>query len=351
MFTQVNPSHNLDALLIGTAEFSFAEDATTVAEAKTIGFRDFGNIKAFTPNTDNQKQEHKGSYRGVRRTDKSVVTETNFNYVLKCDEWNLQLLKILFGGDDATGWTQAALTEAAADTLNFSSTSSDTTKWYDLYSSGARLRWMDAVLFFAIGSGVSCVADATANTLTAVSHGLSDGDRVAIGGSVVPGGLSSTVAYYVVNAASDTFKVSLTSGGSAVDITSTGTSVTFSEALVEGTNYEADLELGRVRFLTTVSAVLTPFVTVPVVGSTDEKRFKGITPMTNMTRRGIGRLVVYDQYDENQVVFDHVDFSCEIQLDSSGEVNGSDFSEISIKVTITDLPGTVLNRYKGSLLS
>lgn len=68
-------------------------------------------------------------------------------------------------------------------------------------------------------------ADAGTDALTAHSHGLADADRVALdpgGYGSLPGGLSDTTLYFVVGSAADTFQVSLTEGGAAVDITSDG---------------------------------------------------------------------------------------------------------------------------------
>lgn len=63
--------------------------------------------------------------------------------------------------------------------------------------------------------------------LFSVSHGMSDGDRVQLynvfGESLPTGtGLTAGALLYVVSSTSNTFKVSLTSGGSAIDITATG---------------------------------------------------------------------------------------------------------------------------------
>lgn len=56
-------------------------------------------------------------------------------------------------------------------------------------------------------------------------HGLSDTDRVQLfntfAGSI-PTGITEGTLYYVVNSATNTFKVSTTSGGAAVDITALG---------------------------------------------------------------------------------------------------------------------------------
>lgn len=66
---------------------------------------------------------------------------------------------------------------------------------------------------------------ATDDTITSNGHGLSDTNRVTlqtVAGESLPTGLSASVIYYVVSSATNTFKVSLTSGGSAVDITAVG---------------------------------------------------------------------------------------------------------------------------------
>ena len=54
------------------------------------------------------------------------------------------------------------------------------------------------------------------NTFTSASHGLVNGNRVSVIATSMPTGLSATIMYYVINAATNTFQVSLTNGGSAV---------------------------------------------------------------------------------------------------------------------------------------
>ncbi len=65
----------------------------------------------------------------------------------------------------------------------------------------------------------------TIDTATANGHGLTNGMRLSFlqsAGDALPGGISTAVLYWVVGAGTDTFQVSLTSGGTAVDITSQG---------------------------------------------------------------------------------------------------------------------------------
>jgi len=78
---------------------------------------------------------------------------------------------------------------------------------------------------FDLGSNVNTVSsiDTGTDTFTANAHGIADGSIVKFHATTtLPGGLSASDSYYVINSATNTFQVSQTSGGSAVDITSSG---------------------------------------------------------------------------------------------------------------------------------
>jgi hypothetical protein len=69
--------------------------------------------------------------------------------------------------------------------------------------------------------------DATANTITLGEHGFELNDPVSFradapAGGALPGGLSAGTTYYAIPVTDDTFKVSATADGAAVDITSAG---------------------------------------------------------------------------------------------------------------------------------
>lgn len=66
---------------------------------------------------------------------------------------------------------------------------------------------------------------ATSDTLTAPAHGMANTQKVRIErvpGTTLPTGLSENTEYFVTNSATDTFTLSLTSGGSTIDITASG---------------------------------------------------------------------------------------------------------------------------------
>lgn len=66
-------------------------------------------------------------------------------------------------------------------------------------------------------------ANAT-NVFTSAAHGLSNGMCVQVknSGGALPTGLSALTNYYIINAATNTFKLSTSKGGSAVDISNDG---------------------------------------------------------------------------------------------------------------------------------
>lgn len=69
-------------------------------------------------------------------------------------------------------------------------------------------------------------------------HGLSNTDRVMLFnvlGTTLPTGVSEGTVYFVVNAATDTFKVSTTSGGAAVDLTAVGGGECYFEKVIPET--------------------------------------------------------------------------------------------------------------------
>lgn len=91
---------------------------------------------------------------------------------------------------------------------------------FDAASSGNLLYWG------WLGSDAGKVFTATvADTLTAPGHSLVNNDQVrvmAIPGATLPAGLSAGTTYFVVNVSGDTFQLSATQGGAAIDITASG---------------------------------------------------------------------------------------------------------------------------------
>ncbi|MEV0616192.1 hypothetical protein AB0I81_22955 [Nonomuraea sp. NPDC050404] len=103
-------------------------------------------------------------------------------------------------------------------------------------NSGTQYRGWVPINGAVSGFGTVDAADLTANTVTSPAHGLVNTDRVIflnVLGGTLPGGLVEGAAYYVVGAATDTFQVSLTSGGAAVDLATTQGELYFMKVVPE----------------------------------------------------------------------------------------------------------------------
>mgnify|MGYP002725572291 CR=1 FL=1 len=78
--------------------------------------------------------------------------------------------------------------------------------------------------FYTFAGGADFTVDTGADTIEDVAHGLSNDDIVFLETTgTLPAGLSTNTKYYVVNKTTDDFQLSTTMGGSAVDITDSGT--------------------------------------------------------------------------------------------------------------------------------
>lgn len=82
---------------------------------------------------------------------------------------------------------------------------------------------------FKAGILIPFTANATDNEITTPGYEPSNGTRIRVSntGGALPGGLSRRTTYYVVNADGETFQLSATSGGSAVDLTDAGSGTNF----------------------------------------------------------------------------------------------------------------------------
>lgn len=82
---------------------------------------------------------------------------------------------------------------------------------------------------FVAGYATPFTVNATTNILTATGHPIATGDvvRLCNTGGALPAGLSTNTNYYAIAVSGDTLQLSATSGGSAIDITGTGTGTHF----------------------------------------------------------------------------------------------------------------------------
>ncbi len=117
-------------------------------------------------------------------------------------------------GSMAKNGTSPVFDVAAAVTIFF-------VGWWDAVSAGNFYGYAPCNGGSVKGVGTA----ATTDVITSNGHGLSDTNRLTlqtVSGESLPTGLSASVIYFARDCTTDTFKVALTSGGTAVDITAVG---------------------------------------------------------------------------------------------------------------------------------
>jgi len=95
---------------------------------------------------------------------------------------------------------------------------------YDAVTAGTQKAWSPAGASARRAFSVDA-ADVTADTITSAAHGLVNGNSVLVWatiGAVLPTGLAEDTEYFVVGAATDTFQLSATFGGAAINLTAIG---------------------------------------------------------------------------------------------------------------------------------
>ena len=114
------------------------------------------------------------------------------------------------------------------------------------------------------GTGISTsqavTLQTTANTVTLNSHGIPNGTLVSFATIVTTTGIVVYTPYYVVNATTNTFQVSLTSGGSAITLTNNGSGTilygTTITAITPNVSVTLSIPASASNVVTTTSALL-----------------------------------------------------------------------------------------------
>ena len=325
--------------ILGTGEFRFAQGATTEAEARAIGWRDFGNLQIAQLAPEYETVEHEGSYRGKRIVDRRSVTKGQVKYTIKPDEMGRQNLMIALGAIEAGEFTQSVLNFGIGEAWTFGTTNAKKDYWYQVRTiAGVHARELTSLYVAKAVMSVTC--NSTNDQVTATGHGLSVGDRVIFAAGAAPGGITLNQIYYVLTVVdANTFTVSASSGGSLVDITSNGTTVQIYRLLAD-TDITADLKMGYVRFAAAQTTTLTPFFAGSAIASGSALATKKFTPLENILRTGMGEIQIWDDTAPTQkLAYRHTGFSCIVSFKSAGQADGKQYPEFEMEVLVTDTVG------------
>ncbi len=137
------------------------------------------------------------------------------SFLVRCNEWLHRVEQ----------WAHEANPEAIFDDINNTGTIPeeydfvDNEQTIDLDSDITKIRKVEARLAGSDAAFTGAVTD----VITSVAHGLSNGQKVKLTTTgTLPTGLSINTRYYVIEADTDSFELSLDLGGTAVDITGIG---------------------------------------------------------------------------------------------------------------------------------
>lgn len=111
------------------------------------------------------------------------------------------------------------------------------------------------------------------------------------------------------------------------------------------TDYELDARNGMVRFRSGLSAGDDVTPTAAADGFNSEGALQGDTALRALRKSGLGRFVVFGQEGDEATGLPYAslmwnDFSCEITVEGSTDVDPASPSNINIKVDVTDLVGS-----------
>lgn len=123
------------------------------------------------------------------------------------------------------------------------------------------------------GLGTLVPATYAASVLTAVAHGLANGQIVFFTGSL-PSPLATNTVYYVISQTTNTFQVSTTSGGSAVSITGTGSLSYSSQFLVPDLRSRLPIGVGTGTKVATIASVAGNVITATGLTNANNNEFQ-----------------------------------------------------------------------------
>lgn len=141
-----------------------------------------------------------------------------------------------------TTWAAAASgSKSTSATLTFSDMpAGDVLGWALWNSGGTSRKW------YGLFSPKSGTAQNTGETITFTAHGYTNGQKVVFQDGYTPAGLTSNTAYFVVGATANTFQVSTTSGGAAVNITADSSLVVFGKVFTLGAGEAFQINSGQI---------------------------------------------------------------------------------------------------------
>lgn len=214
------------------------------ATGQPLGFLDLGNCPELkvSPSVDNA--EHKENRTGRNLTDKIIETGRKMMLSMTLESSAKDnLLKYFY----AKAETANAATISNEVVVGWKGREMPLTRMN--LTAFTSLTSADGVTTYTKDPGTSpdiYISDfnASTDTFTANAHGLANGTRVWVDAGTMPTGFSTSTNYYVINTALNTFQLSATQGGAAVNASTNGAGILVTIQF----DYDVDLKNGVLKF-------------------------------------------------------------------------------------------------------
>jgi len=233
------------ALLIDTIKslVTLGKGKVFFKESGRNGYEDMLEVDDFKYSTSVEKVEKNTSRNANVVKITSIVKSINVSGSFSCVSPALEILRFFGMAKEVASVSQVS------GSLAWVAYTAYLNKWINLTYvklSGVKVRKATA--------GGDFTANATTDKLSDVAHGLLNGDTIYVSnsGGALPGGLVDGTKYYVINKTADDFEVSLTLGGTKVDITDAGTGThSWYKAYNLNVDYELLADAGRIFIMPT----------------------------------------------------------------------------------------------------
>lgn len=312
--------------VVGKGKLLFQE-----GETFTGNYRDLGEAPEVTCTIATEVLEYFSARSNLKKLVKKVITQIKVEGKFKLSDVNVNNLVLFFLGDTIGESAQGSGTDQSA---TLATTSLDC--WRDVGAvdiSNVRVKKNSLVTF---------TADDTTDVCTSNAHGLVNGNKVMVSnsGGALPGGLTANTVYYIITAATNTFQLSATEGGAAINLSSAGSGTnSFTRVYKEDTDYELDAKPGMIRPLT--GGAITEGDTLVVVFDRATATLLSVNSAVDATKRGFIKFVANPGDGRIQ------DFEGFIDLQPEGDLSkvGDDWQGISFNMTFLEH-----SKYKPSLI-
>lgn len=210
----------LDQSLLMVEQTFISADQSAVASTITVAnINRFGINQNLIINPWGETSEFVKTHTSTAPTGSTITLTANTSFIHYTGEkvWLVEYDAIELAHTTTTTGTKTALTTSTGNGLVSLEADNEVLVYPEReYNSG--------YYFGRFINDIGAVFTVSGDTFTSTAHGLSNGETIkVIGATTLAAGLSTTIVYYVVSKAANTFKVSLTNGGTAITTTDGGT--------------------------------------------------------------------------------------------------------------------------------